>query len=200
MERRRVKQKRAGNLHSYRRPRFPVCRGKREDMREIFERRSTRKYQDRPVEPEKIRLILQAGMCAPSAGNEKPWHFVVVEEREELIKLSKLHPHAAMLPEAAFAVILCADPSLQKYRFDFWIQDCSAAAENMLLEAEHLGIGAVWLGVYPNEERIKTMRPVFDIPDEIEIFCLLSFGYPEFKKTAKDRWDGRRVHNGRWNQ
>ena len=128
MERRRVKQKHAGNLHSYRRPRFPVCRGKREDMREIFERRSTRKYQDRPVEPEKIRLILQAGMCAPSAGNEKPWHFVVVEEREELIKLSKLHPHAAMLPEAAFAVILCADPSLQKYRFDFWIQDCSAAA------------------------------------------------------------------------
>ena len=89
---------------------------------------------------------------------------------------------------------LCRDlvrrPSLQKYRFDFWIQDCSAAAENMLLEAEHLGIGAVWLGVYPNEERIKTMRPVFDIPDEIEIFCLLSFGYPEFKKTAKDRWDG----------
>ena len=169
-------------------------------MREIFERRSTRKYQDRPVEPEKIRLILQAGMCAPSAGNEKPWHFVVVEEREELIKLSKLHPYAAMLPEAAFAVILCADPSLQKYRFDFWIQDCSAAAENMLLEAEHLGIGAVWLGVYPNEERIKTMRPVFDIPDEIEIFCLLSFGYPEFKKTAKDRWDGSRVHNGRWNQ
>ena len=163
MERRRVKQKRAGNLHSYRRPRFPVCRGKREDMREIFERRSTRKYQDRPVEPEKIRLILQAGMCAPSAGNEKPWHF-------------------------------------QKYRFDVWIQDCSAAAENMLLEAEHLGIGAVWLGVYPNEERIKTMRPVFDIPDEIEIFCLLSFGYPEFKKTAKDRWDGSRVHNGRWNQ
>ena len=76
----RVKQKHAGNLHSYRRPRFPVCRGKREDMREIFERRSTRKYQDRPVEPEKIRLILQAGMCAPSAGNEKPWHFVVVEE------------------------------------------------------------------------------------------------------------------------
>ena len=61
-------------------------------------------------------------------------------------------------------------------------------------------IGAVWLGVYPNEERIKTMRPVFDIPDEIEIFCLLSFGYPEFKKTAKDRWDGSRVHNGRWNQ
>ena len=105
MERRRVKQKRAGNLHSYRRPASPVCRGKREDMREIFERRSTRKYQDRPVEPEKIRLILQAGMCAPSAGNEKPWHFVVVEEREELIKLSKIHPHAAILPEGC----LCRD-------------------------------------------------------------------------------------------
>ncbi|WP_125142823.1 nitroreductase family protein [Clostridium transplantifaecale] len=167
-------------------------------MKEIFERRSTRKYLDRPVEREKIEKILRAGMCAPSAGNEQPWHFLVVEDREDLIRLSKLHPHAAMLPEAAFAVILCADPSLQKYRFDFWIQDCSAAAENMLLEAEYLGVGGVWLGVYPNEERIKTIRPEFGIPDEIEILCLMSFGYPEFKKTAKDRWDESRVHMGRW--
>ena len=163
-------------------------------------RRSVRHLAEPAPNDAQLEIILQAATQVPDHGNLTPWHFVVVEEREELIKLSKLHPHAAMLPEAAFAVILCADPSLQKYRFDFWIQDCSAAAENMLLEAEHLGIGAVWLGVYPNEERIKTMRPVFDIPDEIEIFCLLSFGYPEFKKTAKDRWDGSRVHNGRWNQ
>ena len=170
-------------------------------METIFKRRSVRKYTDTAVSDEQLKQIIKAGMAAPSAKNSQEWIFIVLRDPAIYQTFSEVHVNAFAMKTAQAAILVCADLSKEKDPGQgWWIQDCAAAMENMLLEAEHLGIGAVWLGVYPNEERIKTMRPVFDIPDEIEIFCLLSFGYPEFKKTAKDRWDGSRVHNGRWNQ
>lgn len=161
----------------------------------IFARRSIRRYTDEPVTEEQIRTLLEAGMAAPSASNRQPWHFVVVTDRATLQALADAHPYGKMLAEAALAIAVCADPTLSP---TYWQQDCSAATENILIAVAGLGLGGVWLGCYPNEDRVAGIRRVLGIPDHIPVLSLLSIGHPAEYREPRTQYNEARVHRGRW--
>ncbi|SIR61431.1 nitroreductase family protein [Halanaerobium kushneri] len=166
-------------------------------MEEIFKRRSIRKYQDKKVEPEKIEKLLEAGVAAPSAGNEQPWHFVVIKDRERLNHLAEIHPYAKMLKEAPLAIAVCADLNKQKYE-GFWVQDCSAATENILLEAVTLDLGTVWIGCHPAEDREKAVSDYLEMPNHFKTLSLIAVGYPAEEKGKVDRLSDDIVHYEKW--
>ena len=166
-------------------------------METIFTRRSIRKYTDEKVSDEQVEKLLKAGMAAPSAGNEQPWHFIVLTERDKMVKITDFHQYANMLNEAPVAIMVCGDTSLEKYK-GYWVQDCSAATQNILLAAEDEGLGAVWLGVYPIEDRIEGLKEMFDLPETVISFCVIAIGHPAEEKEPADRYNKERVHYNQW--
>lgn len=163
----------------------------------LFGRRSIRRFLPGEVSDEVVHRLLKAGMAAPSAGNEQPWHFIVIRQRETLRALSATHPYAAMVQEADVAILVCADMELVKHR-DYWPQDCAAAAQNMLLAAHAMGLGSVWVGVYPRESRMREVRSVITLPETIHPFALLPFGIPGEQKGPEDRFRNDRIHKEHW--
>ncbi|MEI6795491.1 MAG: nitroreductase family protein [Methanomassiliicoccales archaeon] len=163
----------------------------------ILHRRSIRKYTQENVSESDELSLLEAAMTAPSAGNERPWHFVMVRERARLDAIAAFQPHSHMLKEAPLAILVCGDTSQEMYP-GFWPQDCAAATENILITAQDLGLGACWLGIYPVEERIKAMREYMGIPPHVIPFCLISIGHPGEKKNGASRFDPARVHTEAW--
>lgn len=168
-----------------------------EALEAIFSRRSIRKYLPRAVSPEQIETLMKAAMSAPSAGNQQPWHFVIIQERSLLNEIPKIHPYSKMLHEAPVGILVCGDLNLERYQH-YWMIDCSAATENLLLSANALGLGAVWLGVYPVEERISKIREMFNLPENIIPFALVALGYPAEEKPPANRFDPDRVHRDKW--
>jgi len=166
-------------------------------MQAILSRRSIRRYTDKPVSDEVVEQLLKSAMSAPSAGNEQPWHFVVIRDRQILNEIPKIHPYSGMLKEAPLAILICGDESLQKYK-GYWVQDCSAATENLLIAVNALGLGGVWLGVYPIEDRVVGIRKLLGMPESVIPFALISIGYPAEQKPPADRYDESRVHHDRW--
>jgi len=166
-------------------------------MKAILSRRSIRSYTDKPVSDAVVRELLEAAMSAPSAGNEQPWHFIVITDRAILDEIPKIHPYAGMLAQAPVAIMVCGDQRLEKYA-GYWVQDCAAATENLLLAAHAKGLGAVWLGVYPTEDRVKGLRKLMGVPDDVVPFSIISVGYPAEEKPPADRYDDARVHHDRW--
>ena len=160
----------------------------------IFSRRSIRRYTDETVSEADITSLLEAGMAAPSASNRKPWHFVVVTDKEALQALSATTPYGKMLPNAALCITVCGDPSISSW----WVQDCSAATENILVAAAGLGLGGVWLGCHGRQEREETVRRILGIPEEIGVLSLLSIGHPDERKPARTQYDPSRVHADKW--
>jgi len=160
----------------------------------IFSRRSIRVYTEKPVSDAEIQSLLEAGMAAPSASNRKPWHFVAVTDRETLCALAEAHPYGKMLAKAGAAIAVCGDPKVSAW----WVQDCSAATENILIAAAALGLGAVWLGSHGNPERERAIRGVLGIPDATGVLSLLSIGHPAEEKESRTQYDSRRVHRNRW--
>lgn len=161
----------------------------------IFSRRSIRRYTAEPVGEEDIRALLEAAMAAPSASNRRPWHFIVVTDRQTLDGLAEDHPYGKMLFEAPLCIAVCGDPTISRR---FWVQDCSAATENLLLAAVALGLGAVWLGVYPSEGRVAAVRRALGIPEGIVPLNLVSIGHPAENKEPRTQYDEARVHRERW--
>ena len=162
----------------------------------ILGRRSIRKYTDKKVAPEIIKSLLDAGMHAPTARNYQPWHFVVVDDRQMLDKLSIAHPYAKMLKEATLAILVCGDKNIQEMD-GYIIQDCSAATQNIMLAAHAHGLGSVWLGMYPREERMKDVGELLDLPEHILPVALISIGYPDETRDIPARYKEERVH---WNK
>ena len=161
----------------------------------IFARRSIRKYTDKPVSDNNIRTMLEAAMAAPSASNLKPWHFIVVTNKQTLNNLAKIHPYGKMLVDASLCIVVCGDETTS---LKYWVQDCSAATENLLLGATSLGLGAVWLGVHPREERVNPIRKLLGIPENVVPLNLISIGYPAEEKEPRTQYDEARVHRGSW--
>jgi nitroreductase len=164
-------------------------------LESIFARRSIRAYTGEPVSREAITQILEAGMAAPSSNNRKPWHFVVVQDRETLAKLAEAHPHGKMLSSAAAAIAVCGDTTVAP---DFWVQDCAAATENMLIAVAALGLGAVWLGGHPREDRVAAIREALGIPEHAGVLCLISIGHPGETKEPRTQYDPKRIHDEKW--
>ena len=167
----------------------------KELIKTIFARRSIRKYTDKPVSEKDTKTLLEAAMAAPSSSNRKPWHFVVVTDRLMLDNLARVHPYAKMLFEAPLCVVVCGDTTISPRS---WVQDCSAAAENLLLAATALGLGAVWLGVHPRESRVGLIRKVLKIPKTIVPLNLIAIGYPAEEKVPRTQYDKLRVHREHW--
>ncbi|NLI59927.1 MAG: nitroreductase family protein [Clostridiales bacterium] len=168
-------------------------------MNAIFKRRSIRRYTDERVSEELIEQLLKAGMAAPSAGNQQPWHFVVIDDRQILDEIPKFHPYSKMLKEASHAIVVCGDGDPTRLRFEgFWVQDCSAATQNILLMATELDLGSVWLGVYPDEYKVKALKELLDLPDNIIPLSIISIGHPAETKGSADRFDVTRIHKNRW--
>jgi len=167
-------------------------------METLFSRRSIRKYTAEPVTEEVLREILEAAMSAPSAGNQQSWHFVVINDRKILDEIPSFHPHSQMLKEAPVAILVCGDLKLEKH-VGYWVQDCSAATENLLLAIHAKGLGAVWLGIFPREERVEGLRKLLDIPDHVIPLSLIPIGHPaESKPPRPDRYNVDKIHYNKW--
>jgi len=168
-----------------------------EAMEAILSRRSIRKYTADPIPEELINDLLKAAMSAPSASNERLWHFIVIDDHGILDKIPEFHPHSSMLKYAPLAIAVCADLELEINR-GCWALDCSAATQNILIAAQAKGLGAVWLGIYPSEERITGMRKLLGLPQQVIPLSVVSIGYPAEEKSPKDRYDASRVHHNSW--
>ncbi|MDR2430811.1 MAG: nitroreductase family protein [Candidatus Margulisbacteria bacterium] len=163
-------------------------------MQEIFHRISIRRFTGQKASGEQIQKLLAAAMQAPSAYNQQPWEFLVVEDKVLLQKFTEIHPYAtALLSGAAVGIfVLCAQNRLKLP--EMAAQDLSAAAENILLEAVHLGLGAVWLGVNGHAERAAAAKKLFALPENIEVFAAIAAGYPAESRKAQSRYEANRVH------
>ena len=161
-------------------------------MNSIYHRVSIRRYQDRPVEKEKLEAILRAAMQAPSAANQQPWEFYVVTDREKLKALSETSPYAKMTKDAPVAIVPvsrrdCAIPAYAEI-------DMSIAVENLWLETDAQGLGGVWLGIAPLEDRMKAVEEVLGIPSHLRAFAIFPLGYPAEERQQQDRFDAKRIH------
>ncbi len=167
-------------------------------MKEIFTRRSVRSYTEQPIADSTLMNLLKAAMAAPSAGNEQPWEFIIVRSQLLLKEITKIHAYSNMLLQSPAAIIVCSDVSRSKYPMDYWVQDCSAATQNILLAATAEGLGSCWLGVYPDSARVVGIRRIFAIPDEIIPFAVIALGYPATAPQAVDRFEEQRIHLEKW--
>lgn len=165
-------------------------------MNSIFKRRSIRKYTDQNISDEVIEQVLRAAMAAPSAVNEQPWHFVVLKDKSILTEITKFHPYSRMLLEAGCAIVVCGDTSLAKT--DKWSQDCAASTQNILIMATELGLGSVWLGIYPDEVRVEPLKKLLNLPEGVFPFSIVSLGYPAETREPINRYDADRVHFNKW--
>lgn len=161
----------------------------------IATRTSVRDYEARPVEKEKIEKMLRAAMAAPTAMNKQPWHFVVVDQRNVLDALAGANPYAKMLKKAPLAIVVCGntDKMIEGDGRDFWIQDASAATENLLLAAHAMGLGAVWTGAYPSEERCISISKVLSLSDNLVPLNMIVVGYPAEQPQPKQKFKEENV-------
>jgi nitroreductase len=166
-------------------------------MENILTRRSVRKFTSEKITPDEVTQLLRAAMQAPSANNGQPWHFIVVDKRELLDEIPKFHPHAKMLFEAHLAIIVCAFVPKDKL-YGLWVQDCSAATLNILLAAHSMGLGGVWMGVHPREDRVNGIIAMFDLPEEIKPFSIIALGHPAEIPPQVDRFSLEKVHFNSW--
>ena len=162
----------------------------------IFRRRSIREYTEEPVSEEAMERLLQAAMAAPSGRNLRPWHLVTVTDPALLRTLGDKHPYGSMIAKAAAGIAVCGDPSVSHW----WVQDCSAATENILIAAAGLGLGAVWLGCYTRPEREQAVRDVLGIPPEINVLSLIAIGHPAEHKEPRSQYEAEKVHRNGWNR
>lgn len=165
-------------------------------LHNILQRKSVRAYTDRAVSHEQLDTLIRAAMAAPTGRDMRPWHFIVLEGRHQLSPLAKQLPYAKMLAEAQAAVVVCGDMSVTDKEGNpsrNWTFDCSAATENLLLQAEAMGLGAVWTGVYPYDERLEAVKQVLHLPDHLIPLNVIPIGYPKGDPQPKDKYDPAKV-------
>ena len=168
-----------------------------EALEALHTRRSIRKYGDEPVAEELVERLLRAAMAAPSAQNCQPWHFVVIDDRELLAKIPPINPNAAMADQAPLAILICGDRDLELFD-GYWVVDCAAAVQNLLLAAHALGLGAVWTGVYPRKQRMDGFARLVGLPKNVLPHTLVVLGHPAEQPAGEDRYRADRVRRNRW--
>ena len=168
-------------------------------MNSIFERRSIRCFQNKMVSDDMIGLLLKAAMYAPSAGNEQPWEFVVIRSKKMLESLCNVHPHAKALLSCNVAIAVCGNLSRQKYSAQYWVLDSALAGQNIMLQACELGLGSVWLGVYPCKYRMENIVDLLCLPQNVMPLSIIALGYPaEIIQQPTDRFKNEKIHLESW--
>lgn len=170
-------------------------------IEDIMTRTSVRAYSDKEVESEKVDTLLRAAMAAPTAGNKQPWRFVVINDKAILDSISENFHTMTMAKDASVAVIMCGDvtATFDGDGRDYWIQDVSAASENLLLAAHAMGLGAVWCGIYPQMSRVEHFSKMLSLPQEVIPMACICVGYPLGETTPKDKWKPEYIHYNSWN-
>ncbi|MDR2036703.1 MAG: nitroreductase family protein [Bacteroidales bacterium] len=165
----------------------------------IHHRTSIREYRDRPVTREQLEILVKAGMAAPSAMNKQPWRFIIVDDKEVLHALGKDIQTSKMVQQAPAAIVVCGDMQLagEGWLQQYWIQDCSAASQNILLAITDMGLGGVWTSVYPAPDRMEKVSGILDLPGHIIPLNIIPVGYPDKKYSPRNKWDANKVH---WNK
>ena len=174
----------------------------------IFSRKSVRSYTDQPVSDEQVETMLRAAMSAPTGMNVQPWRFVVV--RDQAVKDKLAGPRGGMIAQAPVVFVICGETTLMRkpqgqpdaeavaVENGNWTQDCSAAAENLLLAAEALGLGAVWTAAHPYEARVNPIREALGLPENVTPLCVIPCGYPAGDDQPKDKWKPENIHYDKW--
>lgn len=167
----------------------------------IMTRTSIRDFQDKPLEDEKVEKLLRTAMAAPSARNEQPWSFIVIKDKKILQAISANFNNIKMAEKAPLAIVVCGDldKSIPGDGLTYWVQDTSAATENLLLAAHSMGLGAVWCGIYPIQERVALLKNILKIPENIIPLNVIPVGYPAEDPAPKDKWNPDLIHYNMWN-
>ena len=163
----------------------------------IFDRRSIRRYTQEPINDNTINTLLKAAMFAPSAVNKQPWEFIVFRDKKVKQQIVEVHPNASMLLESDAAFLVCWDEHRQ-HDTGYGPVDCAAATQNILLAAHALGLGAVWIGIYPRQQRMDAIQRFFNLPGHIRGFSIIALGYPAEQKPRPDRFNKNRIHLEKW--
>jgi nitroreductase len=161
----------------------------------IHNRKSVRHFTGQQVSKEQIGTLLRAGMAAPTAANRQPWVFYVVTQRETLNELGEQLPYAKMLSQAGTAIVVCGDMEKAGNLKEkaYWVQDCAAASQNILLAAESLGLGAVWTAAFPYDDRTAVVKKALSLPEHHVPLNVIPVGYPEGKDQPKDKWNPENI-------
>lgn len=163
----------------------------------IYDRRSIRNYLNKPVDEKTLNEILKAGMYAPSAVNKQPWHFIVIKDKKILEDVKNIHPYAKSLETAPVAILVCGDTSLE-FAKNFYLTDCAAVTENILLAAKWLGLDTCWMGIYPWEKTTNDFSQYFKLPDNIKPYSLIALGYGAETKERPERFNPEKIHIDKW--
>lgn len=164
-------------------------------LKAIFSRRSIRKFTEQKVEPEKVKTLLEAAMAAPTATNSQPWEFIVVDDPEQINRIRTVMPLARY--NAPLWIVVCGNPGIGGHATAarmFWVQDCSAAIENMMIAAVGQGLGSVWCGIHPVSTLVKLVKGALNIPDGVTPLGLIEIGYPAEEKQSRTQYLEHRVH------
>lgn len=163
----------------------------------LYTRRSIRKYTDKKVGDKELEKIIEAGMHAPSAVNKQPWHFIIFRDKATMEVIKEVHPSSGMLLNASAGILICFDTELEHDK-GYGPVDCSAATQNMLLAAHGHGLGACWIGIYPREQRVKTLHKLFNLPEHVVPFAVVSVGNHEVRKQQPSRFNRDRIRYETW--
>jgi len=166
-------------------------------MREIFERRSIRKFTEKPITKEIIKKIIAAGMQAPTACDNRGYEFIVIDDGEVLQKLGSVSPWSSPITRCNIGIVVLGREK-EGVADEFWQQDLGAVTQNILLEAKHFGIGSVWMGIAPITQTMEKVRQLLNIPPEVRPFSLIALGYPLQEKEAEDRYLEEKVHYNKY--
>ena len=168
-----------------------------ETYKAILTRRSIRKFRYAPIKTSTLEKLLKAGMYAPSARNTQSWQFVVITSRKILKDIPKVHPYSKMCRTAGAAIIVCADLRIES-SLKYNSLNCANASMNILLAAHEMGLGSVWMGVYPRPARIKDVTKLLNLPSNIVPISIIALGKPDEKKEIPDRFNKDRIHINKW--
>lgn len=163
----------------------------------VHTRRSIRKFTPQAIAPHDIDAIVRAAMSSPTATNSQSWRFVIIDDKKLLSEIPSLHPYAAFAGHAPLAILVCGDTTAGKAP-GFWVQDCAAATQTLMLAARALDIGSVWCGIHPSQERVQIFCEKFGLPEDICPLGMVVLGYPEKAFYAEDRYDATKIHRNRW--
>lgn len=168
-------------------------------LENINSRSSTRVFNDKKISVNDLKLIIKSAFSAPSACNLQPWEYMIITDDDKVKDMKNIHEYAGMFETATAGILVCGnlEKIIPSHR-EFWVQDCSAATQNILLAANALGISSVWTGIYPVEERCEKLKEYFNMPENIMPFALIALGYSDNENNVMDKYDENKIHLNNW--